>query len=450
MESENTHMSNAWTEIEYSPACKNPYLEFPFFVPGESSVYLCRKDGTREKQPLTFVVFKEKNSPNEDDWEDDPMVGPMQILALGDDDEEVEPVDSWCLNTSPVDFITVQAEDDATITFAIKWPFGDVTMEKAEKEPSHDVFTLRKEDIPETGIRCTISVRRLKKSYDLTIKLPYVGFALYDNDGELQTGDIEVPQTEIDNFKYSFVGNAQNDRFSISLDDNKLNYLCVLRQDNMLAIRDMREKLSFITELPSEGTLSQLLMKAHTALVKNKDHRWRISVKGDTIEHDATLECNPVTLVRLAYQEFSADHKDEEGVLIQRLVNLEQRLYFQWFWLKDEDWTVENLEGLLTIPSDDQPEEMMASALKYNQFENFLHRLMAHSYITKKPLQGDQLQARNNKRKIARCAKHILAHQNGAENIWNLTAEERQEILALFGMFHREFTEMLDKLQNEQ
>ena len=51
---------------------------------------------------------------------------------------------------------------------------------------------------------------------------------------------------------------------------------------------------------------------------------------------------------------------------------------------------------------------------------------------------------------MPRCAKHILAHQNGAENIWNLTAEERQEILALFGMFHREFTEMLDKLQNEQ
>lgn len=441
-------MSSAWTEIEYSPACKNPYLEFPFFVPDEASVYLCRKDGTREKVPMTFVVFKEKDSSPNDDWEDDPMVGPMQILALGDDDEEIEPVDSWCLNMSPVDFISVKAEDDTTVTFAVKWPFGDVAMEKSEKDPDDDVFTLRKEDIPETGIRCTISVRRLNKSYDLTIKLPYVGFALYDNNGDLCTGDIDVAQTEIDSFKYSFVGNNQNDRFSISLDENKLNYLCVLRDDNMLSVRDMREKLSFVAELPAEGTLGQLLMKAHTALVKNKDRRWRIAVIGDTVEHDATLECDPVTLVRLAYQEYSTGCKDGEDVLIQRLVNLEQRLSFQWFWLKEEDWNAENLDGLLTIPHDDQPEEMMAAALKYNQFENFLHRLMAHSYVTQKPLQGDQLQARNNKRKIARCAKHILANQNGVENIWELAAEERQEILSLFGMFHREFTDMLEKLQD--
>ena len=446
MESENTHMYNAWTEIEYSPACKNPYLEFPFFVPGETSVYLCRKDGLREKLPLTFVVFKAKDSAP-DDWEDDPMVGPMQILALGDDEEEIEPVDSWCLNMSPADFLSVKAEDDMTITFAIKWPFGDVALEKSEKDPDDDVFTLRKEDIPETGIRCTVSVRKLNKSYDLTIKLPYVGFALYDNNANLLTGDIEMAQTEIDDYKYSFVGNAQNDRFSISLDENKLNYLCVLRDDNMLAVRDMREKLSFVAELPAEGTLGELLMKAHTALVKNKDRRWRIVVKGDTVEHDATLECDPVALVRLAYQEYAAAREDEEGVLIQRLVNLEQRLSFQWFWLKEEDWNFENLSGLLTIPHDDQPEEMMESALKYNQFENFLHRLMAHSYVTKKPLQGDQLQARNNKRKIARCAKHILAHQNGTENIWKLTDEERQEILSLFGIFHREFTDTLEKLQ---
>ncbi len=443
-------MLNAWTEIEYSPACKNPYLEFPFFVPGETSIYLCRKDGSREKQPLTFVVFKEKNSPNDDDWEDDPMVGPIQILALGDDDEEVEPVDSWCLNMSPVDFVTVKDEDDTTITFSIKWPFGDVAIEKSVKDPDDDVFTLQKEDISEAGIRCTVSVRRLKKSYDLTIKLPYVGFAIYDKDGNLQTGDVEIAQTEIDDFKYSFVGNAQNDRFSISLDENKLNYLCVLRDDNMLAIRDMREKLSFVTELPAEGALGDLLMKAHTALVKNKNHRWRIAVKGDTVQHDTELECDPVSLVRLAYQEYALGCNDEEDVLIQRLVNLEQRLYFQWFWLKEEDWNVENLNGLLSVPNDTQSEEMMEVALKYNQFETFLHRLMAHSYVSKKPLQGDQLQARNNKRKIARCAKHILSHQNGTEDIWKLTSEERLEILSLFGIFHREFTEMLEKLRDEQ
>ena len=68
-----------------------------------------------------------------------------------------------------------------------------------------------------------------------------------------------------------------------------------------------------------------------------------------------------------------------------------------------------------------------------------MKQLCAFSYVSQKPIQGDQLQARNNKRKIARCAKHILAHRAGEENIWQLEEEERKEILDLFGTFHREF-----------
>lgn len=72
------------------------------------------------------------------------------------------------------------------------------------------------------------------------------------------------------------------------------------------------------------------------------------------------------------------------------LISLEQKYGFQWFWLNDEDWR------------HDDP-----------MFEMFMKQLLAFSYINQKPIQGDQLQARNNKRKIRRCAKMILAHRAG-------------------------------------
>ena len=86
----------------------------------------------------------------------------------------------------------------------------------------------------------------------------------------------------------------------------------------------------------------------------------------------------------------------------------------------------------------------MRMALLYNRFEQFMVRLCAFSYVAQKPLQGDQLQARNNKRKIARCARAVQAHRQGELDLWSLSEDERREILTLFSTFHREFTAALD------
>ena len=73
-----------------------------------------------------------------------------------------------------------------------------------------------------------------------------------------------------------------------------------------------------------------------------------------------------------------------------------------------------------------------------------MKQLVAFSYVSQKPIQGDQLQARNNKRKIRRCAKMILAHQAGEQSLWDEDEEARKEILYLFSTFHKEFTEALE------
>ena len=104
------------------------------------------------------------------------------------------------------------------------------------------------------------------------------------------------------------------------------------------------------------------------------------------------------------------------------------------------------MEGLLDMEGlDADPEKMMRQALLFNRYEQFMKRLAAFSYIMQKPIQGDQLQARNNKRKIARCVRHVLAHRAGEENIWELEEEARKEIQHFHGTFHREFVAAMEE-----
>ena len=258
----------------------------------------------------------------------------------------------------------------------------------------------------------------------MRLQIPYLGFSLYDKSGNKMHGDVEIPHEKVDDYRYEFVGDDSNDRFSLHLDNDRFIYMCVLRQhEGKLVVRDQRDRLSVVDELPSEGKLSELMMNAHEALIKNKNYRWRITLGGSTMDEGSEEEfvLEPTALGNYAYEQFqkAAGNMDELG---GHLISLEQKYGFQWFWLNDEDWR------------HDDP-----------MFEMFMKQLLAFSYINQKPIQGDQLQARNNKRKIRRCAKMILAHRAGELNLWDEEEEARKEILRLFSTFHKEFTEELEK-----
>ena len=442
MANQPTHTAAAWTEVEYSSLCKSPYLSTPVFVPKETSFFLCRENGERKPARLTFVVFKTTDAPD-DEWEDDPMPGNIMAEVLGDGDEEVEPVAMVNLGMEPSSFISVVREDDNVIVFDIYWPHGEVKIDKGEL--TNEGFVLRKDDFGDEGILCSL-IPDEGEPFSIRLVVPYVGFSLADTDDNAVTGDITVTHDTLDNYHYAFVGSEGNDRFALSLDDDKLKYLCVLRDDGTMAVRDMRDRLAEVGQIPDRGTLSQLLMGAHTALVKNKNSRWRITLTGSEVEDAAGLECNAVELARFAFRKYTATENVDENTLAQQLMGLEQKLGFQWFWLDEADWSHEHMEGLLDMEGlDADPEKMMRQALLFNRYEQFMKRLAAFSYVTQKPIQGDQLQARNNKRKIARCARHIKGHRTGTENIWELDEEERREILHLFSTFHREFTEQLEE-----
>lgn len=434
---------SAWTEIEYSARCTSAYLSTPIYIPEETKYFLCHADGSRKEARLTFVVFRPEGAEGDDEWEDDPIIGNMQLCVLGDGDEEVEPVSVSYLGMSPEEFISVAEDTDDFITFKVAWRHGNMEIDKAEKTDLG--YKIKKDDFGEEGIACKLTPRK-GEAFTVRLKIPYVGFSLTDADGNMVEGDIELSHDSVDNYNYAFINDGKNDRFSISLDDNKLNYLCVLREDGTLAVRDMRERLALVKEIGAEGKLSELLMGAHAILVKNKSKRWRITLTGGNIEGADTLECEPVALARFAFKQFEAAGKEGEDNLAQQLVMLEAKHAFQWAWLNEEDWSHEHLKELIDMDGlDADPEKMMQKALLYNRFDTFMKHLKAFSLMSQKPIQGDQLQARNNKRKIARCVKHVIAHRKGEENIWQLNEESRAEILHFFSTFHREFMAALEQ-----
>lgn len=439
--SKNTHASSAWTEVEYSTRCMNPYISSPIYVPEETSYFLCRADGTRQQCRLSFVVFRADGA-DADDWEDDPMVGSLDICVLGDGDEEVQPVEAVYLGISPDRFLSVVREDEQEIVFDFTWRQGTIEIDRAQE--TDEGFVVRKDDFGDDGIACRLTPRK-GNPFTLRLQIPYVGFSLLDADGNKLSGDLEIVHSDIHNYSYAFVGDHSNDRFQIALDEGKLNYMCVLNDDNRLSVRDMRNRMALVKEIDLQGSLSDLLMGAHSVLVKNKMMRWRIALTGDEVEGADAVELTGVALARFAFEQFSAEESVDEDMLAQRLMHMEQHLGFQWYWLSDADWSHENLDGLIDMDGlDADPEKMMRQALLFNRYEAFMQRLVAFSYISQKPIQGDQLQARNNKRKIARCVRHIQAHRAGEANIWELDDEARREIIHFHNTFHREFAAALE------
>ncbi len=127
--------------------------------------------------------------------------------------------------------------------------------------------------------------------FSLNIQIPYIGFSLYDSEGNKVHNELEVAHDKVDEYRYEFVGDDNNDRFTLQLDDNKLVYICVLRhEDAQLVVRDQRQRLAVVDQIPSEGKLSELMMNAHSALIKNKNYRWRINIAGSSITHEVELE----------------------------------------------------------------------------------------------------------------------------------------------------------------
>lgn len=420
------HTLPAWTEVEYTALCKTPYLSAPLFIPKESKCYLCREDGTREEQRMIFLVFRPVKAEDggkaplgldDDDWDDDPTPGEIWVKPLADD-EEVEPARAIYLGMDIDDFIHVEHEDDERIIFDLYWRHGSVGVEKSEK--TDEGFVCRKEDFGDEGLRLTLTPKKGGEPFSMQLQIPYIGFSLYGPDDKKVHGDVDVPHDKVGEYRYEFVGNESNDRFSLHLDGDKMIYMCVLRPNAKLAVRDQRDRMSVVDEIPSEGTLDQLLMNAHEALVKNKNYRWRIAVGGSSVVEAEELAVDADSLVAFAKEQY--DKSDDKDSLGAHLVSLEGQYNFQWWWLKESDWSPEDAG-----------------------FDMFMKMLTAFSFVNCKPIQGDLLQARNNKRRLRRDARLVVAHQRGELDLFSQDEDVRKEIIRMHATLHSPFVEAIEE-----
>lgn len=438
IEQDNNGMKAPWTELELGNSCYSSYIVEPIFVPKETAFWLCRPDGTREASRLTFAVFSQRGT---DEWEDDPMLGPIDVTLL--DDDNIRPFPTLYLGVAPEDFIHLEEEDEESVTFSFHWIEGDIT--SAQGEETRDGLRFRK-SLFEGGKTVSLKLTPYDGTpFVLHLRIPVKGFQLLDADERPHQGELVVDPATAKEYQYQFVGTPNDDRFTIAINGGLHILLCIWQEDDTLTLRDHKNGLAVVGTIPAKGSLTELMMQGDEALVKYKEHRWHIAVKSQLTAEEDLPECTPSALVAHAFHAYRQTEDNGRERLEHELLGMEERLCFQWFWMDEKEWDFDHIGPLLEVDKvAGDPQEMMRLALVYDNFCAFMRRLSALSYKNGGRIEVDQLQARNNKRKIARCVRHIAKHRSGEINIWELEESAREEIVKLFRIFRNEFVKELE------
>lgn len=428
-----TESLQAWTEVNHQSEDYNPFVKVPLLTRA-TQFSLCRMGREPEQVRQSFVVFRAKGTT---EWEDNAPLGRIEAMVLGDDDEEVRPTEVINLGVDPADFLTMVRQDAESTTFRIDWYHGEVRVEGAKK--TDEGYKIHKADCADgKPLTCTLMPDKEGDPFTLELQLPFSGFNITGEDGAMVVGDLTISSDELDKYTYRFEGNEDDDRFAVSLDDLAQSYQYIWYEDGTLSVRNLRKKMEKVREQAAQGKLSELLQGSRNALVKHKDTRWRIIVT-KALQTEEAMDLNAVDLCRMVFTRFQTTDVDEDA-LIQELIAMEDHHYFQWMWLKSDDWQHEYLADLMGLDGIEQDQEkMMQLALRYNQFDRFMQKLRRASLDEVGPVQADALQMRNNKRKIARCLKRLERHQQGEESLWEADLEEREEQLLFFRSYHSAF-----------
>lgn len=369
IEQDNNGMKTPWTELELGNSCYSSYIVEPIFVPKETAFWLCRPDGTREASRLTFAVFSQRGT---DEWEDDPMLGPIDVTLL--DDDNIRPFPTLYLGVAPEDFIHLEEEDEESVTFSFLWIEGDIT--SAQGEETGGGLRFRK-SLFEGGKTVSLKLTPYDGTpFVLHLRIPVKGFQLLDADDRPHQGELVVDPATAKEYQYQFVGTPNDDRFTIAINGGLHILLCIWQEDDTLTLRDHKNGLAVVGTIPAKGSLTELMMQGDEALVKYKEHRWHIAVKSQLTAEEDLPECTPSALVAHAFHAYRQTEDNGRERLEHELLGMEERLCFQWFWMDEKEWDFDHIGPLLEVDKvAGDPQEMMRLALVYDNFCAFMRRL---------------------------------------------------------------------------
>ncbi len=262
-----------WTEAEYAPECYCPFVKEAIFDEDLTTFYLCRKDEERKKVRMSSIVFRLKG---EEDWEDDLMEGCIEVQALGSGKEEPQPVEVYNIGVNPQDFVKVVDQKGDKLTIAVDYPMGNVEIENAEKCEAG--FRISRQQLLESGEFAMTLTPEEGEAFTMHLTIPYLGMVIRDEEGNVVSGDLEIPFEKILGYTYSFKGNVDDDRFTISFNNDKKIYHYILTDDGKLSIRSRKDHMDKVGEIEAEGRLALLLQGIPNAIIKHKEQRWRIIV----------------------------------------------------------------------------------------------------------------------------------------------------------------------------
>ena len=258
IEQDNNGMKTPWTELELGNSCYSSYIVEPIFVPKETAFWLCRPDGTREASRLTFAVFSQRGT---DEWEDDPMLGPIDVTLL--DDDNIRPFPTLYLGVAPEDFIHLEEEDEESVTFSFHWIEGDIT--SAQGEDTGGGLRFRK-SLFEGGKTVSLKLTPYDGTpFVLHLRIPVKGFQLLDADERPHQGELVVDPATAKEYQYQFVGTPNDDRFTIAINGGLHILLCIWQEDDTLTLRDHKNGLAVVGTIPAKGSLTELMMQGDEA-----------------------------------------------------------------------------------------------------------------------------------------------------------------------------------------
>ncbi len=265
---------DVWTEVELTSECYNPYIVEPFFDEDAAQFFLCRKEQEKKPVRMSMVVFRKYGT---EEWEDDIMDGVIEAQALGSGSEEPQPVLLYNIGVSPKDFVQVVSQNGGSLTFAVNYEDGEVEIEGATKVA--EGFRVNREQLMNEGtFEMKLTPEDGSAPFTLHLSLPYLGMTIRDGEGNPVSGELNVPFMDIMNYTYTFKGNVDDDRFTISFNNDKIIYVYILTENGKLSIRSKKDHMDKVGETDAEGRLALLLQGIPNAVIKHKEQRWRITV----------------------------------------------------------------------------------------------------------------------------------------------------------------------------
>lgn len=190
-----------WTELHSIPIYTPDIVE-PLYDASRTHFSLCNDI---EDSPMTIRNARvEYRNKWEDKWKAEPDYGEIFARAIDKEGHFVTPVKF--INIGNGVKVNVVSADENTCKIQVIWEHGRVTTNEGCKQ-ENDTWLVNKENISNNRIRFTLAPEgNSRNNFDILVKAPFKGFAIYDTTGKTINSECWVPYTDIDRFEYHLIG----------------------------------------------------------------------------------------------------------------------------------------------------------------------------------------------------------------------------------------------------